>query len=292
MCCASRFYTGGRGAGGGRSKNLLEGPWRKCQFGGTIWGSWLRLGAGAPGACRTAKPGQSAEAESTQGVFPRLLRKRRCIQYRIGALKCPTKRFLHTPAPVLDRTSEPMGAQCLSSTLLGWVWHPHRASTCPPTTSAAHPPPSSHFSCPPSHPSLTPSESARWCRERGFIPRSWRRRFNLGIFLLSSFSSIIIRKACSKKKHQQGRGLLPHHHASFFWARDEFRGKKPKISTHQQQPKGNCKVCPPLPDWSAIYARCFYSKPRIHSVADPFFPLTSFTASKQFALRGGQGCLT
>ena len=30
MCCASRFWTGGREAGGSGSKNLPEGPKSKC----------------------------------------------------------------------------------------------------------------------------------------------------------------------------------------------------------------------------------------------------------------------
>ena len=37
LCCASRFCTGGRGAGGSKSKNLLEGGMKEMLAQGTIW---------------------------------------------------------------------------------------------------------------------------------------------------------------------------------------------------------------------------------------------------------------
>ena len=69
VCRASRFCMGGRGAAGSRSKNLLGGPWSKMLAQGTIWGSEMKVEAGAGAAHRTGKPGQSAHAGSTQGVF-------------------------------------------------------------------------------------------------------------------------------------------------------------------------------------------------------------------------------
>ena len=39
LCCASRFRTGGRGAGGSRSKNLLEGAMKRM----LVQGHTLRL---------------------------------------------------------------------------------------------------------------------------------------------------------------------------------------------------------------------------------------------------------
>ena len=69
MCCASRFCSGGRGAGASRSKNLLEGAVKQM----LVRGHNLRLlraagSRGTRGAPGTRKPGQSAQAESTQGV--------------------------------------------------------------------------------------------------------------------------------------------------------------------------------------------------------------------------------
>ena len=69
MCCASRFCTGGRGAAGSRSKQMPKGPWSKMLARGTVWGSETKVEAGAGAAPRTRKPGQSARAESTQGVW-------------------------------------------------------------------------------------------------------------------------------------------------------------------------------------------------------------------------------
>ena len=75
MCCASRLCRGGKGAGGSRSKNLLEGAMKHN----------LRLldaaGSRGRGACGTRKLGQSAQAESTQGVF---VRKRGGVQKSMG----------------------------------------------------------------------------------------------------------------------------------------------------------------------------------------------------------------
>ena len=42
----------------------------KCQPRGAIWGSETKVEAGAGAARRTRKPGQSAHAETTQGVVP------------------------------------------------------------------------------------------------------------------------------------------------------------------------------------------------------------------------------
>ena len=61
-CCASRFCAGGGEAVGSRSKQVYR------------LGHKLRLldeaGNQAPAAPETRRPGQSAQAESTQGVFP------------------------------------------------------------------------------------------------------------------------------------------------------------------------------------------------------------------------------
>ena len=63
MCCASRFCTDGRGAGFSRSKTLLEGHGANASAPG-------RSRSPSSAAPETRKPGQSAHAESTQGVFP------------------------------------------------------------------------------------------------------------------------------------------------------------------------------------------------------------------------------
>ena len=71
MCCASRFWTGGREAGGSRSKILPEGPWKRML--GLVYTLRLLDEAGEVGRDQhpgPENPAQSAHDWSTQGVFP------------------------------------------------------------------------------------------------------------------------------------------------------------------------------------------------------------------------------
>ena len=62
--CAMRpvFAQVVRDLGAADPRIYSKGPWRKCWSGGTIRGSRTKLGAGAPAAPGTRKPGQSAPA--------------------------------------------------------------------------------------------------------------------------------------------------------------------------------------------------------------------------------------
>ena len=61
LCCPSRFGTGGRGAGGSRSKNLLEGPMKQM------------LDCEAPGRSSEARHQQHQKPENrdSQHINPR-----------------------------------------------------------------------------------------------------------------------------------------------------------------------------------------------------------------------------
>ena len=98
----SLFSTGGREAGGSRSKNLIEGPWKaNARPGAHSEAPGWSSGGGASPAPRTGKPGQSAHDWSTQGVFP----------WKTAFLRNPQnpwKRRENTPKskPILKRTKQ------------------------------------------------------------------------------------------------------------------------------------------------------------------------------------------
>ena len=114
LCRASRSCTGSKGAVGSRSKNqLFPGAMKQM----LVRGHNLRLldKAGETGTSTTKdkKPGQSAHAESTQGVFPRFsgFRPVGLGDFSRG-VKAQRRAFLNGPMPVYTRTfreiSEPL----------------------------------------------------------------------------------------------------------------------------------------------------------------------------------------
>ena len=73
------FCTGGRGVVGCRSKQMSNGPWGKCWFRSTIWGSKTKLEAGTPAAPRALSPISRRTLECR--VLSDLLNSRRRAQF-------------------------------------------------------------------------------------------------------------------------------------------------------------------------------------------------------------------